>query len=374
MVGFTNKYTNKTDVLKDAPQRKVRLECLPEHLLNDIEVIIAVMKEWGEQYGELSAKMKANKEVTLTAVTRWGQALGDVSNKFKNDKDIVMASLKNNGMNLEYASKKMRDTQDVVLHAVKKNPASYRFVSERLKTNDEVIRATLYAQGMCLQLMSFEIRSNEDYFALAMHRNGAAYPYGEGDFVFKAEYIERALEHGGNLPYMPPYIRKDPTRVKKEVSSVGRMLEYVSPKLKNNKEIVLAALKADVHSFEFASKKMRSDPDVFLAACSLEKALKLTSKEIRSNPEILIKALNNGMLIDYLKYASDTVFQDTELLIKMFQDDLPRAIKLLPKEVLKRFDGIKPENYILFLQRIEFKEKLDLLPKKSKKDKKQPKI
>ena len=45
-------------------------------------------------------------------------------------------------------------------------------------------------------------------------------------------------------------------------------LEYTSAKLKDDKEIVLAAVTQDGNALEFASKKLQSDKDVIKAAKS----------------------------------------------------------------------------------------------------------
>jgi len=65
----------------------------------------------------------------------------------------------------------------------------------------------------------------------------------------------------------------------------GNALEYASPDLPNDKEVVLAAVQQDGRALEYASPDLRNDKDVVLAAVrKYWKALEHASLELRSDP------------------------------------------------------------------------------------------
>ena len=83
-------------------------------------------------------------------------------------------------------------------------------------------------------------------------------------------------------------------------------LSYACKRLKNNKEIVLAAVKTNGMNLEYASKKLKADKEVVLAAVNNNGlALEYANVEICADRNIIFEAVRqNGSALQYANLAS----------------------------------------------------------------------
>merc|ERR1711879_489061 len=72
---------------------------------------------------------------------------------------------------------------------------------------------------------------------------------------------------------------------------MGYALRYASEDMKNNKEVVLAAVQQNGEAFEYASKDMQSNKKFVLAAVQLDwLAGHFASEELQHNTEFIVEA------------------------------------------------------------------------------------
>jgi hypothetical protein len=91
-------------------------------------------------------------------------------------------------------------------------------------------------------------------------------------------------------------------------------LEFAAEKLRSNREIVLAAVKANGNALKFAAKELRSDREIVLAAVIKNgSALECTAEELKSDREIVFAAvLNDGSA---LEFAVEELKSDREIVL-----------------------------------------------------------
>lgn len=98
----------------------------------------------------------------------------------------------------------------------------------------------------------------------------------------------------------------------------GCALFYVSDELRNDREVVLAAIAFHPENFYHASNELRADREIVLAAVVGDPInLEFASNELRADREIVMVAVQqkgfdfqNGMV---LRYASDELRDDVEV-------------------------------------------------------------
>jgi len=85
------------------------------------------------------------------------------------------------------------------------------------------------------------------------------------------------------------------------VAQDGRALEYASPELKADKEVVLAAVAQDGFALEYASEELKADKEVVLAAVAQEwGALEYASAELKADKEVVLAAVaQDGFALEY---------------------------------------------------------------------------
>ena len=94
----------------------------------------------------------------------------------------------------------------------------------------------------------------------------------------------------------------------------GNTLEYASPALKDDREVVLAACNQNGHALEYASDALKDDREVVFAACNQNGyALRFASDALKDDREVVLAACSqNG---DALVCALDTLKDDREVVI-----------------------------------------------------------
>ncbi len=162
-----------------------------------INSFFSIMDNSRNNFLKLSADFLAIREVVLWAIERNGHLLKFARAEFKNDKEIVLAAINNSG------------------------PA-FRFASECLRKDKEVVVAAVQKYGLALECVSNELRSDKDVVLDAVKSNGKSLRYASKELQNDWDVVLEAL-------YCP------------WSWSLGA-LEYVSDNLKDNPDLVLAAL------------------------------------------------------------------------------------------------------------------------------------
>lgn len=143
---------------------------------------------------------------------------------------------------------------------------------------------------------------------------------------YRQEVLQRVTSRGYGLKFATKNLRNDREIVHAAVKSDGSMLKYASESLQNNKEIVEAAVLSEglailyaSHSLqnceEMALKAVNQNPDIFyFLQWDLRTNYSFRSRVVQAN-------MNNAALIkdvvqfhgNLLKYASDKVKDDIEV-------------------------------------------------------------
>jgi len=89
------------------------------------------------------------------------------------------------------------------------------------------------------------------------------------------------------------------------------------PELRNNKEVVLEAVKQYGWALKYASDELRANKEVVIEAVKQDGyALRFASDELKANKEVVLGAVKQNRYA--LKYASDELQADKEVVLELF--------------------------------------------------------
>ena len=89
----------------------------------------------------------------------------------------------------------------------------------------------------------------------------------------------------------------------------GLALQYASERLRDDKDVVLAAVKEDGHTLQFVSDRLRDDKDVVMAAVKQEGyILDYASSRLKDDEEVVLAAIKEYAYV--LEIASDRLKND----------------------------------------------------------------
>mmetsp|Transcript_61590 Transcript_61590/g.144363 ORF Transcript_61590/g.144363 Transcript_61590/m.144363 type:complete len:404 (+) Transcript_61590:39-1250(+) len=233
----------------------------------------------------------------------------EFSEALRGDAELCKAAMGDLGVPLKYATDSIKDNREVVELLLQNNARNFRYASERLR--------------------------NDKDFAMAVIQKHFTYPWCV-DEIF--DHVSRAIK--GDFDIMMVAVQLQPTT-----------LRYATPHLRDNKELVLAAVQSkrctrfsDALGKDFcdwfpreefaddrdvmmalvkkmplllkqASRKLRSDRELVRAAVEVDgDALEFASQELRGDREIVSLAVENGQPgSDILQFASEALREDPDL-------------------------------------------------------------
>lgn len=155
------------------------------------------------------------------------------------------------------------------------------------------------------------------------------------------DVVLAAIEKNGlDLQYAAKKFQNDPTIVLVAVKQNGLALEFASEELRNKNEIVIPALCKTLHAFQHVSNRIKNDKEFIDGAMMGLGAtvLNYASKEIRNNKDFMLQCVKKKGLV--VMYASDELKKDKEIAAASIISTNGIAIAFLPKEWMSDADFI----------------------------------
>jgi len=268
---------NHEVVLKTIRKRqfpKKAYKNLPIYLRSDIEIAKAAAKNiYSFNLKWVPKKLREDREFILFVVMNsWAPVLEFCPDKFKNDKEIMLAAVKKWGKNFKWASIELKQNKEIILTAIShpEEPISLLYVDDKFRDNRDVVIVAVKRDGENLKRASNRLKRDREIVLTAM---------------------------------------KD----SKEPAS----LEIVIEEFKDDKEIVIAAVKRNGHDLKWASNRLRLDREVVLSATKYSKStimyMKRIPEKFKHDKEIILSVLirspnDFASLPEYLKRDEEFIF------------------------------------------------------------------
>ena len=185
-----------------------------------------------------------------------------------NNKKEVLEAVRKDGMSLEHASVELRADREVVMAAVNNDSWAFQFASEEIRNDREVAEEAFYGwngtnDASGLAFASEELKDNKGFII----------------DLFSTVELERLCPD--DLSYVSETLRDDKELVLLAMKN-GYCLEHASERLRGYKEVVLAAIKGFDDILAMANQ-WTIDGEVFDHFFPL----RFASKELRANREVV---------------------------------------------------------------------------------------
>ena len=184
-----------------------------------------------------------NKQEVLEEVKKDGSKLILASEELKNDFDVVMTAVKNFSWSIEDAGEKARDNKDIIKEVLKKNSTYIEYASDRLRDDDEIMGIALEKNHWNLRFASDRIKDNKDLV------------------------ISLIKKCSGVVKYASPRLQNDIDIIKECIKEYGTsVFEYTNDEIRDNREIMLEAIKVTGFNIQYASDRLRNDEELLKTA------------------------------------------------------------------------------------------------------------
>ncbi len=283
---------------------------LSEELLDDPDVALTLAENCNSrEFTNFSKRIRSDLKLMRKVVKINPEVYCSLPLSLKLDREIVMTVAKYDAYrlrSLNYLKTKAKDAvfrdKDIAITVAKYYPHLLPELFPSLLSDDDVIEAAFKIS----KPQSLEERIKQNTWVL---------PYIDSKYWINNEpLIKQALKEDGQIyEQLPEKLKHMKKYALIAVASCPYILDDLPDQFKDDKEIVSVAFQEDSEQvLEFASPRLRADFDIVLKAVRVDGLnLMYASDELRDTKEIVIAAVNNYG--GSLKYASKRLRQDKEL-------------------------------------------------------------
>lgn len=159
------------------------------------------------------------------------------------------------------------------------------------------------------------------------------------------------------IMYASKSLRDNDFIVFEAVNRSGAVLIHASDRLKDDKDIVMKAVQEYGAAIEYASPRLKNDREIALEAVKNESyAFDYLSEKLKGDKEIAMIAIKkNGYL--FAKMSSE-LQQDKELMKEAYIQRTA-ALKYFPQEIQNEVKGLSPNQVVKHLEVLMLKESLE---------------
>lgn len=330
-------------------------------------------------YNTLTPEQKNDKDIAIAVVSKDPTILKTLSQHTRADKDVVIAAVKVDGSELAHASVELKADRDVVHHAVSSDGKALQYASNELRADPEIVLQAcknynkFFSFSSPFAYASESLKNDRSFVLKVMGHSGVCLVDAKPQFQDDFEVVKAAVSNQGEaLRHASQTLKANESIVKIAVSAPLSVntLDYASEALKDNKEVVLLAVKNSPNAFQSASGRLQQDKEVLITAAS-----RMPFNEINSiNPNA--KNDDDVMKVAILRntagfrFASETLRNDKELVMATVRKQV-RATKHIParfhddKEVMMAAVAVDGSNLSYASKRLKDDKELVLAAVKS---------
>jgi hypothetical protein len=239
--------------------------------------------------------------------------------------EFAKAVLRKDGKALEYATPEWQNEKETVELALNSNPNALQYASSSLRGDREFILACLNQakyrseKSQIFLHIDEELKKDREFALKLAALCGSTLQYMDESFQNDREIVFAAIKSskGLILRFASESLRNDKDLVREAViSSLGFALEHASVQLKNDKAFVLEFCQKrwTCAAFRRASDALRDDEEVARATFAFTgDYLNDAGEKVKNNKELVLLAIKNSSRGYAYSYASHSLKWDPEV-------------------------------------------------------------
>ena len=189
--------------------------------------------------------------------------------EFRDDEEIVLEALRH-GADFSHASPRLRRDREFVKKAIECNPHSIGGADGQYKNDVELAQIAIKKDPVTILGFGFEIKDNYDLVLQAVSNydrdknlsKTSILEYISPRLQDNEEIVLAAVKNGDDIKWASDRIRDNEQIAMEAVKKNGFALGYISPRLREKKDIIIAALKQNHNAYESVPESMRANEEV----------------------------------------------------------------------------------------------------------------
>jgi hypothetical protein len=207
--------------------------------------------------------------------------------QLKSDRDIVLAAARIDGGNMVWS------------------------IPTALKGDKDIYKAIIVErEEYCLyEYIPSDMQAVPEIARYAVMKEGRNLKYAPADLRDDFDLVLTAVKESDCLSFVSDRLKDDSNVVLAAVTNQGLALQYASERLRDDETIVIPAIAANGQAFQYASDRLRGEKKIALEAFKTAgDQLQYASEELRDDFDVVLQACKQCP--DALQYASDRLKDD----------------------------------------------------------------
>lgn len=328
--------------------------CASPRIRDMADVVLTIVTGVGSTLINASYHLQNDREVVLAAVRNTGSALRFASPKLRADPEVVQAALAQSALAIEFVPDDVL-TLEMVLAAVKSCPRMLSEIASRWRENKQVVSTAVSVDGCALEHAAASLKDDLEIVHIAVENTPLAYPFAGTKARKSPELLHSAVVGGLLLPekhfkdedlvcILLENIRKFQSAESNEhlgdIMNVqdwysGDWLKKILKLHPSSKRVAEAAMRCSGNSsidtyFMMVDAAIREDKELCVAAVKAEPYLYgLISEHMQSDKDVIQAYAESGRG-DLAEVPS--VFQDDADIVTMFAALSPSRLRRIPEK------------------------------------------
>lgn len=285
---------------------------------------------------------QTDKDVVLTAVKQNGLSIEFANVDLRDDYEIAEAAISNNGLALEFLSDFKKFDREFVLKAIYKDYKAHDY--DLLEDDEEIgvacVKSRKFKTVSDFMCLSQFFRENKTVALTAVRKNPEIYKVLIPELRAEKAIYKIALSKFGIIPELPDFVRDNEKIVLESTLKEDEYLIYASERLRKDKAFVKKVCEIRRDNFRHADEMLRDDKDFVLEfipiICPLE--FKYVSRRLRDDQDVVSAALRKNPIC--YKHASKRLRGNKDIFILFYTDTVswcyPELVKFVPENL--RYD------------------------------------
>ena len=249
------------------------LRYAPPALLADREVVLLALNHDKGLAALLPPQLLDDEAVVLAACGEYEPSLGLASERLRRDAGFVMRMLEISGRNIEFAEERIRHDRAFVVAAAKAGSDILQHVPQSFTDDEEVMLGVIAHNGYSLRHASERLRSDKSFLLRAVDA-GLYYDAIEGELRDDRDIVLQAVRSQPHqFEKMPKAFRGDREIALAAVSrkGYGYNIRHCSDALRDDEELALTAIRFDgPASLVHISQRLRNDKEFLQKAARIQ--------------------------------------------------------------------------------------------------------
>ena len=342
-----DEYKGNTEVIMCILENgNLDFEKLPDTIKNDKEILMFIAKKDSSEFSNFPDWAKDDKDIVKSLSDfGWG-VFENISERLRADREIVMLGLSGDSSNnLEHVtSEELKNDKEILKIAVSGHSQALQWVPEKWRHDKELLDIILSKEVTAtysFEHFPLEYRDNEEIAKKVVGDDAGCFQYLSERLKNNKEITLIATSKSGDvLSEMPKSMLDDKDVVLNALAHDGwRYVDKISERLKNDIDIVTAAVLSDNRSLEYFSNEFKDNEKVIEACLKGNgSAYKYFSERFKNDRKI---ALEMSAKWDFDLGAAPEIFKNDREIVKNAIKEDANNFKYIGGELLKDFAFLK---------------------------------